>query len=494
VLVPVDGSYTLDIDGMMEVLAGLNARLMIPMHYFGQSTLERFPRQGGRELRGGAARRADARSVASDSAQPRNRHDPAWTLRSGMEDETRAATRLLSASAVRERCERLFTAGLDNTLDHLALDLDRLGGAVDEVAATIRTDYPTLDIPYHARWRHFCAGGFDRWEALDGAAPWTDPHERGRAAFDLAIVSVLLDAGAGPSWRYEEGRTGEVFTRSEGLAVASFDLFVGGAFSGQPEEPWRADADALAELGTTELARGMQVSAQNPMVGLEGRAKLLNALGRAVAAKPDVFARDDEPRPGGLFDWLVAQAPDGAIAAPTILEAVLEHFGPVWPGRIAIGDVELGDTWRHPRAGGDGATAGLVPFHKLSQWLTYSLVEPLQQAGLRVSDLDGLTGLPEYRNGGLFLDTGVLRLKDDRDAERPHEVGSALVVEWRALTVALLDRTAAALRERLGLSADAFPLAKVLQGGTWSTGRRLAAAKRPGGAPPIQVISDGTVF
>lgn len=409
-------------------------------------------------------------------------------------EDARAAGQLLSAAAVRERCEHLFAAGLAGTLDHLALDLDRLACAVDEVAATIRAAYPTFDIPYHARWRHFAAGGFDRWGALDGAAPWADPQERGRAAFDLAIVSVLLDAGAGPSWRYEEGRTGEVFARSEGLAVASFDLFLGGAFSAQPAEPWRADADALASLGTTELARGLQVSAQNPMVGLEGRAKLLNALGRAVAGKPDVFARDDEPRPGGLFDWLVAQAPDGAIAAPAILEAVLQHFGPVWPGRITIGDVELGDTWRHARAGGEGATAGLVPFHKLSQWLTYSLVEPLEEAGLRVTDLDGLTGLPEYRNGGLFLDTGVLRLKDESDAERPHEVGSALVVEWRALTVALLDRTALALMERLSLPAEAFPLAKVLEGGTWSTGRRLAAAKRPGGGPPIQVISDGTVF
>jgi L-ascorbate metabolism protein UlaG (beta-lactamase superfamily) len=42
VLVPVDGSYTLDMDGMMEVLAQLNARVMISMHYFGQATLSRF--------------------------------------------------------------------------------------------------------------------------------------------------------------------------------------------------------------------------------------------------------------------------------------------------------------------------------------------------------------------------------------------------------------------------------------------------------------------
>jgi L-ascorbate metabolism protein UlaG (beta-lactamase superfamily) len=41
-LAPVDGSYTLDMSGMTRVLQSLGAPLVIPMHYFGQSTLERF--------------------------------------------------------------------------------------------------------------------------------------------------------------------------------------------------------------------------------------------------------------------------------------------------------------------------------------------------------------------------------------------------------------------------------------------------------------------
>jgi L-ascorbate metabolism protein UlaG (beta-lactamase superfamily) len=41
-LVPVDGSYTLDLEGMMEVLAAMSPRIVIPMHYFGPATLERF--------------------------------------------------------------------------------------------------------------------------------------------------------------------------------------------------------------------------------------------------------------------------------------------------------------------------------------------------------------------------------------------------------------------------------------------------------------------
>ena len=79
-------------------------------------------------------------------------------------------------------------------------------------------------------------------------------------------------------------------------------------------------------------------------------------------------------------------------------------------------------------------------------------------------------------------------------AARLHDVASPLVVEWRSLTVALLDRLAGALRQRLGLDAVSLPLAKVLEGGTWAAGRRLAREKREGGAPPLSVVSDGTVF
>ena len=404
------------------------------------------------------------------------------------------ARQLLSSAAVRERAQQLLQHGLDGSLDHFAVDLDRLGACADEVVMTIQGAYPSLEIPFHARWRHFAAGGFKRWVTIARAAPWRDAVAKARAAFDLAIVSVLLDAGAGPAWRYVEGRTGETWTRSEGLAIASFDMFIGGAFSSRPDDPFRVDADALAAIDAEELARGFQARVGNPLLGIEGRVALLNRLGQVVAAKADVFARADDPRPGGLFDILADQAEQDRIAAPHILEALLVHLGAIWPGRIRLGGIDLGDTWPHPLVRAPDATDGLVPFHKLSQWLAYSLIEPLQWAGLTVTDLDGLTGLPEYRNGGLFIDTAVLQLKNPDEVAQPHAVDSRLVVEWRAITVALLDRIAPLIRTRLGLGDAEFPLAKVLEGGTWATGRRLARARRPDGAPPLTVVSDGTVF
>jgi len=136
----------------------------------------------------------------------------------------------------------------------------------------------------------------------------------------------------------------------------------------------------------------------------------------------------------------------------------------------------------------------MVPFHKLSQWLTYSLLEPIESLGIKFEDINLLTGLAEYRNGGLFVDYGVLTLKDPNAQKMGFNVGSELVVEWRALTVCLLDEMAELMRKQLKKTKEELPLAKVLQGGTWQAGRDIARSLRPDGSPPVKTISDGTVF
>jgi Protein of unknown function (DUF1688) len=412
--------------------------------------------------------------------------------------ETAAAYSLLNAQAVRDRAHRMLAIGLDGKLPNFCIDLDRLDDAVDLVLSVMQKNYPTLDVPFHSRWRHFAPYGMDRHQDL--LEYFNDPIARARSEFDLAIISVLLDAGAGPQWRYRDPIIGHESARSEGLALASINMFMAGVFSarrgsGDDFAPQlRADADHLAKLDTKMLRKGFQVTDQNPLSGLDGRAELLRSLGRLVAQRPEIFALHDSPRPGGFFDHLVAKAVDKKISAPLILSELLLQFGPIWPSRLTLGGVPLGDCWRHPSLNTADATNGLVPLHKLSQWLAYSLIEPLQWAGFTVTDIDGLTGLAEYRNGGLFVDTGVLALRDPAQAMREHDVASPLVVEWRALTVALLDRLAEALRCRLHMDAITLPLAKVLEGGTWAAGRQIARDKRADGAPPIKVISDGTVF
>lgn len=395
-----------------------------------------------------------------------------------------AAALLLTPEAVRERSAEVLHLAEAGALPGWRLDTARLPAMADLVAAEVRGRYPDLAVPCHARWRHFPPGA---WQALPQPA---GRMARARAACDLAIVSVLLDAGAGMGWRWRDPATGAEHTKSEGLAAASLAMFAAGAFGG----PGRATAAGLSGITEATLAEGLQAGPGNPLLGLAGRAALLRRLGQAVAAAPGVFAQADEPRPGGLFDALAAEAAGGPLPARAILIALLRHLGPIWPGRETLGGIALGDCWRHPAVRRDDPTDGLIPFHKLSQWLAYSLVEPLEAAGVPVTGLGALTGLAEYRNGGLFLDGGVIALADPGDAAREHAPGGALVVGWRALTVALLDRIAPLVRARLGVTEAAFPLARVLEGGTWWAGRRLARAARADGGPPLRIASDGTVF
>ncbi|MCR5865887.1 URC4/urg3 family protein [Aquincola sp. J276] len=407
-----------------------------------------------------------------------------------------AAVQLLrQAATIRERCRNITHAVQAERSPHFRLDLGRLDAVADRVAALTRSRFPRGGIPYHSRWRHFEAGGVDRKAEMDALLAGRSPAEVARARIDLALVSVLLDAGAGPQWSYAEvladGTPGQVYSRSEGLGVASFRAFVAGRFSSDPAEPLRVDAQALRQLDAALLAEVFRADDTHPLVGLEGRAALLRRLGEALAAQPEAFGA--EGRPGRLFDLL---APAGTVQAADILKALLDAFSGIWPSgqRFGAAGLPVGDAWAHPLAGGSGPSAGWVPFHKLSQWLSYSLLEPFEWAGVPVAGLDALTGLPEYRNGGLLLDAGVIVPRDPGFADRPRTPGEPWTIEWRALTVVLLDELAPRVRARLGASAQQMPLARVLEGGTWQAGRQIAAELRPGGGPPVQIDSDGTVF
>ena len=385
---------------------------------------------------------------------------------------------LRDPATIRARCASVLAAADAGRAAHFAVDRSRLEGCAELVADVTRRRYPALEIPYHSRWRHFEAGGVDRGADLDRALAGRDPVDAALARVDLAIVSVLLDAGAGARWSYAERETGARFARSEGLGVASFRAFAAGAFSSVPGDPLRADARALAAIDGPALAPLFQAGDANPLVGLDGRAALLRRLAAAI---------DD--RPSTPFAPLLERR--GEVAAAEILAVLLERTSAIWPNGLVLDGAALGDVWPHPHAGGTGASAGYVPFHKLSQWLAYSLFEPFERAGHRVVDRDALTALPEYRNGGLLLDTGVLALRDPADAARRHAVGGPVVVEWRALTVALVDELAVHVRARL--RRPDLPLACILEGGTWAAGRETAAKLR-GGDPPLAIDSDGTVF
>ena len=407
--------------------------------------------------------------------------------------------RLRHPGTVRARCQAVLRAADNNVSEYFRIDRSRLPAVAERVAALTLKRFPDLQIPYHSRWRHFEAGGLDRKPALDQLLQGRSAAEAARVRFDLTVVSVLLDAGAGAAWTYTEPGTGQTLQRSEGLGVASWHAFLQGVFSSHAADPLRADAAALERIDAAALRALFQSSPSNPMVGLEGRAGLLQRLGAALrteaARGPEV-----EARPGLLFDRLTEAGTLTSVTATQVLREVLRVLGPIWTSGSHVQGLLAGDVWPQRWAGAatsdgdDATTGGWVPFHKLSQWLSYSLLEPLQWAGVTVTGLDALTGLPEYRNGGLLLDAGVIVARDPRLLAKSWKPQDDFIVEWRALTVALLDEVAVQVRERLGRSAEQMPLACVLEGGTWAAGREIARELRPDGAPPLKIESDGTIF
>src|SRR6202035_937099 len=148
---------------------------------------------------------APARSILSVAFEP-------WSMR----DETAAAFSLLSAEAVRSRAHRMLALGLDDRLPNFRVELSRLDATADLVIGVMREAYPGLAVPFHSRWRHFTIEGHNRYDAAERLTGSPDRFTRARAAFDLAIVSVLLDAGAGPQWRYRDAATGRLIGRSAG--------------------------------------------------------------------------------------------------------------------------------------------------------------------------------------------------------------------------------------------------------------------------------------
>lgn len=389
---------------------------------------------------------------------------------------------LLSPQAIRQSAEAIFEL-TKNGKTHFSYHPDKFDGVVDYVIDVIRENYPTLEIPFHSRWGHFRVGGINRVHDLDLKLKNADVLERSRTKLDLVITSVLLDAGAGAEWKYHEASSSKSFNRSEGLGVASFYLFMDGSLS--HDGSLKATSQGLQNLTLEKLSKAFQVSSTNPLVGVEGRLNLLKNLGKTILDKKEIFPGG---RPGNLVDYLNSRY-GKSFTGPQLLRAVLDGLGEIWPGRVRIAGVNLGDIWSYEKVPGS-----LAAFHKLSQWMTYSLCEPLMEAGFNITDIDKLTGLAEYRNGGLLLDLGLIKMTDAKLLEVAHRPESEVIIEWRGLTIALLDRIGKEVQKKLNKSSSEFPLAKVLEGGTWWAGRKAAKALRADSSPPLKIDSDGTVF
>ncbi|KAG9246408.1 hypothetical protein BJ878DRAFT_497140 [Calycina marina] len=435
---------------------------------------------------------------------------------------------LRSIGSVRERCAVVMQKAVQNQLEHFDVDMSKFDNTTKFVVSIIKRDYAPdySSIPAHGRWQHFNVGGRDRIGNL--LASWgtnVDSSERTRRLLDLFLVSVLLDAGAGNSWSYKSKENQRVYRRSEGLAIASLEMFKSGMFSSNNTQPYQVDADGLRNVTTDSMTRALQVSESNPISGLEGRTGLLTRLADALM-NTQIFGADG--RPGNMLDYLISHPRTVASSVPIVPFPVLwsvlvDGLAPIWPSsRTIIDGTSVGDAWplkvlQSSLLPSSQPWEGIIPFHKLTQWLCYSLMQPMYKLmNMHFAGSDSMTGLPEYRNGGLFIDTGVLSLKE-RDSARGLEefhqnaaregkkslevtpmfrADDDVVVEWRAVTVGFLDKLLVEVNKALSLQGnERLTLPQMLEAGSWKGGREMAEISRPNTqCPPIAILSDGTVF
>jgi len=292
------------------------------------------------------------------------------------------------------------------------------------------------------------------------------------------------------------------------LALATLDMFEEGLFSSDVALPHRVNHHGVKLLSFKAFCKGLQVNDKaNPLLGAKDRFDMIQRFADALKTKSEFFG-EEVVRPGNMVDYVLKHSKDNKVSVRVVWKAVIEGLEQIWPvstsGVACVGltpvdtGIKRGDVWIYSPLKEIGrAASDMIPFHKLSQWLTYSLLEPIESLGLCVEDMHLLTGLAEYRNGGLFVDMGVLTLRNAsmNPPSRVFDPGSELIVEWRALTLCLLDLVGEQAARELGKTQEEFPLARILQGGTWAAGRIVAAQKRPDSKdPPIKVRSNGTVF
>lgn len=180
------------------------------------------------------------------------------------------------------------------------------------------------------------------------------------------------------------------------------------------------------------------------------------------------------------------------VPLPVLWDVLMNGLAPIWPtSRTAINGVPLGDAWPcQAMSTGGSSWETILPFHKVTQWLTYSIMQPMQSLlNMHFAGTELLTGLPEYRNGGLFVDLGVLNLKKE-DVDRGlrnyadnctrtgvkgvevapmFESSDDVIVEWRGVTVGLLDMLCVEVNKALRkeLAGNELTLAQVLEAGSW---------------------------
>ena len=322
------------------------------------------------------------------------------------------------------------------------------------VAVVTRRRYPDLNVPCHQPLATL-RGGRRRSQGRVRSRTRRTQRRRYRTR------PHRPDRGERPAGRRRRSRPGVLSETRIRAALRALGGFGGRklsrvharrVFRPERDDPLRVNAEVLAATDATSLAN--EFRAERTSVDRARRSRsLLRRLGAALITQRDVFG--DRARPGALFDTLHGSTGTrGAAHAPALLEVARRAWADLAHRkrsrrRVPRRCVASSACGRQRHDGGLGSVPQAVAVARLFAARTarmgrYRHVRP--RTAHRAA---------QYRNGGLLLDTGVLQFLDVADSRRTWGVGDEIIVEWRALTVTLLDELAPLCTCTSGRSIDA---------------------------------------
>ena len=358
----------------------------------------------------------------------------------------------------REICLKIYNNILNNNSKYFEINLEKLDQTVDDLLEFILKKYPKMNIGMHSRLNHI-----PEW--YDLVQKWKCPlNEKIKRLIDLLFVSVLLDGGSGENWKYISNNI--EYRRSEGLGKCVYNMFISGFFSLDEKQPYKVDMNRIKLINLDEFKNEFQISKDNILIGLENRLENLVNFSKFMINN-DNFNINNNIRPGNIFDKIYNNL---EIDLDKLYEIIFS-FSPI------INDVH----YYKP-------LDVYVPFHKILQWLSYSLIDLFKKFNISIRSDNYLTALPEYRNGGFLIDSNIINFKNNNLKNIFHEINSDIIIELRASTIVLID----IIKDKINIKKkNNLNISQVLEGGTWRYGRYLANKNN---ISPIKIKSNGIIF
>lgn len=390
-------------------------------------------------------------------------------------------------SSIRRAARALFNLAQLGELEHFELHAATLDTLVKDMTRGLE---PAQVAP-HTQWRNFEQDGIQRIAAFNKqlSSSLSTPMDCAQARLDLLFLNEALETGGNGTWRYYDALSDRTLTRTEALATATLRLLQNGFFSAYPEAPFRVDAIRLRQITESQLATSLQISNENQILGgVEAKLARLSTLANYLENTPEFKDRSGS-RPGNILNFF---RPRADMALEPLFTFLAQSLTSIWPGNTHNGRA-IGDAWHHSALKSDSVLQGIVPIHRITQWLHYAIAPALSESGLHSFPTTDLSGLPGYRNTGLLIDSGIIQPRSQDLLSREHLLGDEPIVELRCLTIGVMGRALESIHQQLSLDHDTFPMAK-LNGLFWHAGRAKASGLRPGGSPPFSVRDQGVPF